>query len=434
MGKFALILVFVLVIIIGAVLITLTDKQLKSVDDVWDLDHESHVRHLANSLAEDGMKQLTDWLNNGNFVAFDPEPLPNYNEFEDFQGEDDSIVYMNIFNGFYEEEYFDLKDFVVESVAELTAPDGSVYTAQTNAYFEYLGEIFPTNPDKYFQVMNSAELYFSNAYHQIISFENNAIRTGIANKNVSKLNTSMASNSSFRNGTEHFFRFSTNGIRYPIEAKGPFNVNNTLILLQHNTDNENPLEYPINLIVHGKVRIDHALHSRYHINIIATDSIYVYDFANRPDYDKKMPPENTRLINANLYSGKSIIITNGYTHDSTKYRRMENISITEALADVNRNASTDVIGAIEAWEERPVVTLHRNEETEGEDGDLLGLINLNTATLAELMTLNGIGAVKAQAIIDFRNKNGLYKRIEDVQKVKGIGKVTFNNIKDRLTV
>ena len=434
MGKFALIMVFVVVIIIGAVMLTMTEKQLKSVDDVWDLEHESQVRHLANSLAEEGMKQLTEWLYRGNFVAFDPEPRPSYNEFEDFQGEDDSIVYMNIFNGFYEDVYFDLKDFVVESIAELTAPDGSSYTAQTNAYFEYLGEIFPTNPDKYFHVMNSAELYFSKAYHQIISFENGAIRTGIANKNVSRLNTSTGNYYSFRPGTEHNFPFNTDGIRYPIEAKGPFNVDEALILLQHNTDNENPLEYPINLIVHGKVRIDHALHSRYHINIIATDSIYVYDFANKPDYDKKMPPESTRLINANLYSGKSIIISNGFKHDSSKYRRMENVSISEALADVNRNAKTDVIGALKVWEERPVVTLHKYEDNEGEDGDLLGLINLNTATLEELMTLNGIGAVKAQAIIDFRNKNGLYHRIEDVQKVKGIGRVTFNNIKERLTV
>ena len=57
-------------------------------------------------------------------------------------------------------------------------------------------------------------------------------------------------------------------------------------------------------------------------------------------------------------------------------------------------------------------------------------ININTADLTLLMTLNGIGEVKAQAIIDYRMKHGPFKTIEEIMKVKGIGLKTYEKIKD----
>jgi competence protein ComEA len=61
-------------------------------------------------------------------------------------------------------------------------------------------------------------------------------------------------------------------------------------------------------------------------------------------------------------------------------------------------------------------------------------INLNTATLEELDTLPRIGPAIAQRIIDYRTANGPFKRIEDIQNVKGIGPATFEQIKDLITV
>ena len=61
-------------------------------------------------------------------------------------------------------------------------------------------------------------------------------------------------------------------------------------------------------------------------------------------------------------------------------------------------------------------------------------ININTAGLEELDSLPGIGPSKAQAIIDYRTENGLFESIEDIINVSGIGEVTFNNIKDLITV
>jgi competence protein ComEA len=63
-----------------------------------------------------------------------------------------------------------------------------------------------------------------------------------------------------------------------------------------------------------------------------------------------------------------------------------------------------------------------------------GKLNLNTATLQELDTLPGIGPVTAQAIIDYRNQNGAFKKIDDVKKVRGIGDSLYNQIKDLITL
>jgi len=61
-------------------------------------------------------------------------------------------------------------------------------------------------------------------------------------------------------------------------------------------------------------------------------------------------------------------------------------------------------------------------------------ININTASLAELQKLPRVGEKVAQRIIDFRKKNGRFRRIEDIMKVKGIGEKMFKRIKDLITV
>ena len=61
-------------------------------------------------------------------------------------------------------------------------------------------------------------------------------------------------------------------------------------------------------------------------------------------------------------------------------------------------------------------------------------ISINTADLSLLMTIKGIGEVKAKAIIEYRNKNGLFNKIEDITNVKGIGSSTFEKIKDYIKV
>lgn len=61
-------------------------------------------------------------------------------------------------------------------------------------------------------------------------------------------------------------------------------------------------------------------------------------------------------------------------------------------------------------------------------------ININTALKEELMLLEGIGDKKADAIIDYRNKNGSYKNKEQLKEVNGISDKLYNQIKDFIII
>lgn len=61
-------------------------------------------------------------------------------------------------------------------------------------------------------------------------------------------------------------------------------------------------------------------------------------------------------------------------------------------------------------------------------------ININTASAAELDKLSGIGPTYAQRIIDYRNAQGGFKSITEIQNIKGIGPVTFEKIKDQIEI
>jgi len=63
-----------------------------------------------------------------------------------------------------------------------------------------------------------------------------------------------------------------------------------------------------------------------------------------------------------------------------------------------------------------------------------GLININTADQAQLETLPGIGPAKAKAIIKYREENGYFSQVEDIQNVSGIGPATFEKLKDLITI
>ena len=61
-------------------------------------------------------------------------------------------------------------------------------------------------------------------------------------------------------------------------------------------------------------------------------------------------------------------------------------------------------------------------------------VSINTATVEELMTIDGIGESKAKAIVKYRETNGNFETIEDIKNVSGIGESTFEKFKDYITV
>jgi competence protein ComEA len=73
------------------------------------------------------------------------------------------------------------------------------------------------------------------------------------------------------------------------------------------------------------------------------------------------------------------------------------------------------------------------ENTPGENRENL-LTNINLATKIELLNLPGIGETYAERIIQHREENGPFEKVEDIMEVKGIGESKFNDLKDKITV
>lgn len=94
------------------------------------------------------------------------------------------------------------------------------------------------------------------------------------------------------------------------------------------------------------------------------------------------------------------------------------------------NADISNINLAEKVEDGMVIFIP-SKKIENNESDL---ININTATKEELLTLNGIGEAKAIAIITYRNNNNGFKNIEELIKVNGISEKLYLSIKDKITV
>ena len=114
--------------------------------------------------------------------------------------------------------------------------------------------------------------------------------------------------------------------------------------------------------------------------------------------------------------------------------------LTEAAGQVYLNQAAHLTDG-----QRIYVPSREEEQTlkeEGSPSDMAdagmgkdtGIINLNTATKAELLSLSGIGESRAEAIIAYRETNGGFRKIEDLKKVDGIKEGIFQKIREQITV
>ncbi len=76
------------------------------------------------------------------------------------------------------------------------------------------------------------------------------------------------------------------------------------------------------------------------------------------------------------------------------------------------------------------------EQQEKDTGavDSKGKININKATVDELMTIPGIGQVKAQSIVDYRNENGKFNSVDELTNITGIGVKTLEKLRDKVDI
>lgn len=118
----------------------------------------------------------------------------------------------------------------------------------------------------------------------------------------------------------------------------------------------------------------------------------------------------------------SIVLVNG----------MRVIDAIEACGGILPDAETGGLDLSTELTEGQVIRIasaHQVQAAEAEDSDD-GLTNINTASVAELDRLPGIGPALANAIVQYRDRNGRFQSVADIQRVKGIGKKKYANIRE----
>lgn len=103
---------------------------------------------------------------------------------------------------------------------------------------------------------------------------------------------------------------------------------------------------------------------------------------------------------------------------------------SESCAD----GQTEKKAGIQTSPDGDMQTTDRNVRSNSAPALENGLVNLNTADVAVLMTLPGIGESRAKAIISYREQQGAFTKIEDIMKISGIKQAAFSKIKDKITV
>lgn len=134
-------------------------------------------------------------------------------------------------------------------------------------------------------------------------------------------------------------------------------------------------------------------------------------------------PENNEVCNDNS-NKNDILIESDNDLDITVNK--ENNLNDNNNNDLNDNSNTDKV------QDNNQTNKEKNEN-EKEPNISTNLININTATKEELMTLSNIGEAKALKIIEYRNKTKFIK-IEDIMNVSGVGNAVFEKIKNFITV
>ena len=91
-----------------------------------------------------------------------------------------------------------------------------------------------------------------------------------------------------------------------------------------------------------------------------------------------------------------------------------------------------LLGGVPVWGQQPTGTTA--PAAKSTPAAATAKVNINTADEASLASVKGIGEKKAKAIIEYREKNGLFKSVDDLTKVKGIKAKQLAKVKDQVTV
>ena len=162
-------------------------------------------------------------------------------------------------------------------------------------------------------------------------------------------------------------------------------------------------------------------------------------FSNESDFGEE--------ANVDLSKGKIYVHITGAVKNPGVYifeKKPRVIEVVEKAGGFKKNAATSGINQAELVEDGTQIVIKNRGDTKSSGGNPLGqeqpeqeksgLIDINTATKEQLMTLAGIGESKAMAIIAYREEHGKFKKIEDIMNITGIKNGVFDKIKSQIRV
>lgn len=200
------------------------------------------------------------------------------------------------------------------------------------------------------------------------------------------------------------------------------------------------------------------------IVIILLIGLLLY-FTNSKKYEDKNNDlsfmEETTEVTTTVKS-KQYIDIKGNVKNPGVYEFNENDRVIDAInlaGGLKKNANTSNINLSQKLKSEMVIYIYSNDDIKKNEGNMScdtkcktevievnncietnenknndEKININTASLEELLKISGIGESKAKNIIEYRETNGQFKNIEEIKNINGIGDSLFNKIKDNITI
>lgn len=176
--------------------------------------------------------------------------------------------------------------------------------------------------------------------------------------------------------------------------------------------------------------------------IIILTSILSLSYYKNKNKNNMEVIKNDKISNIDNKSNKEIkVYVTGEVKNPGVYTLIEGDRVEKAIllaGGFTENADKNSINlALKLKDEDYIIVSSLNIKEKLDDKSIVSnskKININTADKEQLKSLPRIGDALSQRIIDYREKNGPFKRIEDIKKVSGIGDKMFENIKDKISV
>lgn len=164
----------------------------------------------------------------------------------------------------------------------------------------------------------------------------------------------------------------------------------------------------------------------------------------KKEEQEKGQKQNTEILPDGQEEKECAVYISGAVKHAGLYRYIGTARVCDAVEYAGGflknadQASINLARTLEDGEQIHVLTKAQAKKqaavSEKAPGSQSAFVNINNATLEELMTLPGIGQAKAQLILDYRTEHGTFAAKEDLMKISGIKDGIYNKIKDLITI